>query len=124
MSDTEISPGAGPVGHGSGQESTNAARVWLDVVQTESALKTAGLREERIAETLPRYQGIMRRALDGTASPRQAIKAFCLHCVGDLRDQITNCTGYACPLYAYRPYQDPDPDKDPDGPTAAEAQDE
>lgn len=63
------------------------------------------LRERRIAETLPLYRGIMRRALDGTGGRANAIKAFCLHCTGDLRDQVTNCTAPACPLFAYRPYQ-------------------
>ena len=72
----------------------------------------AALRQRRIDQTSPMYKSLMRRACEGSASPRQAIKAFCLHCVGDLRDQITNCTAYACPLYEYRPYQTADSEED------------
>jgi hypothetical protein len=86
--------------------------------------KITVLRERRIAETSKKYRPLMRRAIFGDATPRGAIKAFCLHCTGDLRDQITNCTAYACPLYEYRPYQaatsvtpppeddEPEPDED------------
>ena len=63
------------------------------------------LRQRRIEQTSAMYRGVMRRALEGKASPRQAIKAFCLHCVGDVRERVTDCTAYACPLYQYRPYR-------------------
>jgi hypothetical protein len=43
------------------------------------------------------------RATRGEASPRSAIKAFCLECVGWERDAVAECTGFACPLWAYRP---------------------
>jgi hypothetical protein len=46
------------------------------------------------------------RAFSGSASPRSAIKAFCLQCVGFSRSDIKNCTARACALYAYRPFQD------------------
>ncbi len=66
-------------------------------------------REERIskavAESSPLYRNVMVKAYQGTASPRSAIKAQCLNCVGDERVSITHCTGYSCPLWAYRPYQ-------------------
>jgi hypothetical protein len=53
---------------------------------------------------------IVARALAGTASPRAAIKAKCLECVGFVRADITTCTAApgrraACPLWPYRPYQ-------------------
>ena len=46
------------------------------------------------------------RAFAGSASPRAAIKAMCLTCVGYERMAITNCTGWSCPLWKYRPYQE------------------
>lgn len=48
------------------------------------------------------------RSVDGTASPRQAIKAQCYDCIGQENafHAIANCRGYTCPLYAYRPYQE------------------
>lgn len=45
------------------------------------------------------------RAIQGKASPRAAIKAFCMECCGWQRDEVRLCTAQACPLYAYRPFQ-------------------
>lgn len=61
--------------------------------------------ERRIAETPPLYRQIMVKAYAGSCSPRQAIKAACLHCVGYERDAITHCSGWNCPLWPLRPYQ-------------------
>jgi len=38
-------------------------------------------------------------------SPMQAIRNFCISCVGEIKKDITNCTAKKCPLYIYRPYQ-------------------
>ena len=69
----------------------------------------AALREElvkqAIADASPLYRTAMAKAYSGTASPRSAIKAQCLHCVGYIRNDVTHCTGFSCPLWAYRPYQ-------------------
>ena len=51
------------------------------------------------------YQGGYERAISGKASPRQAIKAQCLECVGYERDEIPRCSDTGCPLYYYRPFQ-------------------
>jgi len=51
--------------------------------------------------------GIVRRALEGTASPRQAIKAMCLACNNFERAEIADCAVALCLLRAYRPYQKP-----------------
>jgi hypothetical protein len=68
------------------------------------------LREVRIARVLqdapPSVRGILGRAFAGESSPRAAIQAMCLTCVGYQRDEITRCTGYSCPLWVYRPYQE------------------
>lgn len=48
---------------------------------------------------------ILERAFEGAASPRAAIKAKCLECLNFDRKAIGACTGYSCPLWAYRPYQ-------------------
>ncbi len=48
---------------------------------------------------------IVERALDGTASPRAAIKAMCLSCCGYDRAEIAACPTWRCPLQAYRPFQ-------------------
>ena len=41
----------------------------------------------------------------GVASPRAAIKAFCMMCVCWQRAEVTLCSAEACPLWAYRPFQ-------------------
>jgi hypothetical protein len=45
------------------------------------------------------------RAAAAKAAPAAAIKAHCLECVGYARDEVTQCTAKACPLFAYRPFQ-------------------
>jgi hypothetical protein len=60
---------------------------------------------DRVAEAAPLYRATMQNAFNGTAAPRSAIKAQCLICVGYDRGAITACTGFSCPLWAYRPYQ-------------------
>jgi len=39
-------------------------------------------------------------------SMKAAIKAQCLECVGWEKSEVRNCTALACPLWAYRPYQE------------------
>jgi hypothetical protein len=47
-------------------------------------------------------QAGLERAWQAKASPRQAIKLFCLSCMGYDRDEVLKCTAAACPLFAYR----------------------
>ena len=44
-------------------------------------------------------------AVSGKASPRNAIKAFCIECRGYKRSEVTNCDSIECPLNLYRPYR-------------------
>lgn len=72
--------------------------------------RIAPARADRIAKVIhaapESAKGTLSRAFSGSASPRAAIKAMCLSCVGYDRESIKNCTGYACPLWAYRPFQE------------------
>jgi len=73
-------------------------RTAADRYQTPSVMKRA--------EIMPvLYRAAYLRAVSGKASPRSAIKAFCLECMGWQRIEVGNCTATACPLFAYRPYQ-------------------
>jgi len=36
---------------------------------------------------------------------KTAIDAFCWECMGELREEIRNCTATHCPLYNFRPYK-------------------
>ncbi len=45
------------------------------------------------------------RALTGSGSPRQAIKAKCLACSNWQREEIADCTVLICPLHPWRPFQ-------------------
>jgi hypothetical protein len=62
---------------------------------------------KRLSEASELYRPLLKKAYEGTASPRQAIKAFCLQCVGYERDSITHCTSLGCPIFMFRPYQKP-----------------
>ncbi len=44
-------------------------------------------------------------AVSGKASPRSAIKAFCIECMGYARTEVADCNTIECPLNMYRPYQ-------------------
>ena len=44
-------------------------------------------------------------AVSGKATPRNAIKAFCIECQGYQRKEVTNCKVIDCPLNLYRPYR-------------------
>jgi hypothetical protein len=59
---------------------------------------------DAIADAPDSCQNTLSRAFSGCASPRGAIKAFCLQCVGFDRSEIKNCTARACALHAYRPF--------------------
>ena len=50
------------------------------------------------------YRTTFKRAYAGN-SRNAAIRAFCLRCVGYLRNEVRDCTAYGCPLHPYRPYQ-------------------
>ncbi len=61
--------------------------------------------QEKAAEMPETMRRGYLRAAVGTASPQAAIKAYCLECVGYIRAEVTHCTGVACPLFMYRPFQ-------------------
>jgi hypothetical protein len=59
-------------------------------------------------ETVPlKYQTLFQRVKDQKSkSKADAIKAFCLECVGFKFKRVTNCTAPTCALFNVRPYQD------------------
>lgn len=57
-----------------------------------------------LATVQAKSQGVVAAALNGTGSPRQAIKAKCLTCANFVREEIEHCTVITCPLHAFRPY--------------------
>jgi hypothetical protein len=67
-------------------------------------------RDDRVAAVLKdapeSARNTLSQAFSGSASPRKAIKAQCLVCVGYDRNSIKNCTGWSCPLWMYRPFQE------------------
>lgn len=46
------------------------------------------------------------KVIDGTASPREAIRSMCYECMSYDREEIRNCRSTGCPLHAYRPDSD------------------
>ena len=65
----------------------------------------AAIEVEMLASIPPKSRGLVKRAFRGVASPRMAIKAHCLVCVGFGRAAVRGCEVYRCPLHAYRPYR-------------------
>lgn len=58
------------------------------------------------ADKMPRiYKTAYLSAVSGKATPRNAIKAFCIECMGYVRSEVTNCDTIDCPLNLYRPYR-------------------
>jgi hypothetical protein len=70
------------------------------------------IREKRVEQVISgapeSAKNTLGEAFSGSASPRKAIKAMCLTCVGYDREAIRTCTGYSCPLWQYRPFQQTD----------------
>lgn len=60
---------------------------------------------EYLATVPPKSRLVVARALDGTASPRQAIKAACLVCSHFDRAEISDCRVWRCPLHPLRPFR-------------------
>ena len=69
--------------------------------------KIAAERAGRLATAPESAKGHFVAAWAGKCSPRRAIKAQCLDCVGFDRQAIADCTGWACPLWNFRPFQKP-----------------
>ena len=42
---------------------------------------------------------------ENKTSLRLSINAFCYQCIGEVKEEIRNCTAYDCPLFVVRPYQ-------------------
>jgi hypothetical protein len=61
---------------------------------------------QRKTDTPKKYQQAYMKSVSGDASPREAIKSFCLECMGWMRTEVTKCDTVACPLNYYRPYQE------------------
>lgn len=63
-------------------------------------------RERVIREAPESVKGCLNRAFSKDGSRANAIKAFCLVCVGYERKEVQNCSARHCPLWEYRPFQD------------------
>ena len=61
--------------------------------------------EARAIQVPPLYRAGYLRAAAGKASPRAAMKAFCLECMGWDRGAVAACTALACSHYGYRPWR-------------------
>jgi hypothetical protein len=65
---------------------------------------------ERVIDGIPgKYKGAYIKALNARLN-HAAIKAKCYECIcfENVKENITDCRGWTCPLYFFRPYQYPD----------------
>lgn len=61
--------------------------------------------QESVLNELPSiYVATFQKAYSGK-SKSAGVKAFCLSCVGYLRQEVRDCSATHCPLHQYRPYQ-------------------
>lgn len=58
-----------------------------------------------VATVPEKSRKLIGRALDGTTSPRQCIKAKCLSCSNFDRAEAAACSVQLCPLYEMNPYR-------------------
>ena len=59
----------------------------------------------QVLEDAPGKAALFRKVYSGKASPRQAMKAFCLQCCWMDEAAIRECTATECQLWDFRPYQ-------------------
>lgn len=76
-------------------------------------------KQEKFLESVPQSSvRIVTRAFERTGGRANAIKAFCLVCLGFSRNDIRECTAHTCPLHPWRPFQKATPgDVTPDDDT-------
>lgn len=67
--------------------------------------KIVAARARRIATAPASFRKLLAQAYTGKCSPRAAIKAQCSECNGFDRQAIADCTGFACTLWHFRPFQ-------------------
>jgi hypothetical protein len=67
--------------------------------------KMVAKRAGRLETTPESAKGHFVAAWAGKCSPRRAIKAQCLECVAFDRQEIADCTNWACALWHFRPFQ-------------------
>lgn len=73
------------------------------VVSEELRASRALKIQRRVAGLPPSARQSYLRAVSG-GTTTNAIKAFCMECVGYDRAEIEVCTSLACPLYLFRPF--------------------
>lgn len=62
------------------------------------------LEQENVIQRLPEsIKNVFRKAYSG--SKANAIKAKCLDCTCNHREEIKNCEAFTCPLWNVRPYR-------------------
>ena len=60
---------------------------------------------KRLPQWQSKNRGLLERSWSGKASPRTAIKVFCLDCMGEDKQAVADCGDRCCSLWKYRPYQ-------------------
>ena len=82
------------------------------LTRTSSGFGALNPRQRAVLQEAPTTcRGVLERAYGGK-SKAAGIKAFCLRCVGYVRNDVRDCTSYGCPLHPYRPFQKDDEAED------------
>ena len=84
---------------GRGQEAVKAAETeGLTAQDRQTAI------DKRTRQMPSSFRSVYRKTVEGIASPRVAIRAFCSECVCWQRKEVRLCPAVACPLWMYRPF--------------------
>lgn len=89
------------------QNTTTPSQRSAEVVTKTASVgeKMTAKRAGRLETTPESAKGHFVAAWAGKCSPRRAIKAQCLECVGFDRREVAECTNWACALWHFRPFQ-------------------
>ncbi len=92
-------------GHTESQELAEGGRYSVqEAIKRLEPYRRASVQKKAKILPVKARPGYLRAAAE-IASPREAIKAFCMECTGGQRHEVTLCTALACPLFSYRPFQ-------------------
>lgn len=89
------------------RKSQRPAGTGRQVTQDNKQPKCSTEQADYLAQVPASARGFVVRALAGEASPRGAIKAYCLACSHFDRAEIAACPVTRCLLHSYRPFKEP-----------------
>jgi hypothetical protein len=89
--------------HDARTKKADALAFWRGPLAPVEALLPPGVDPKRLRQMPASYRRSYVRTVQGKASPKTAIRLFCLECIGWQRVLAVTCPTRACPLWAMLP---------------------